>query len=274
MTCFAITATANPIPQTPYFSFRSFPVPSAVPEPYIPPPTFYHKPTPVYHKPAPVYHKPAPVYHKPAPVYHKPAPVYHKPAPVYHKPIPTFTQYAKHPVNEKTPLKPFVNLAPYEPSTASPEYAGTGEPEEAEPAVEEVVALRESEKSSSEERMKIMSQVVSILEDVVEVMEEEQESKDEDQEKLSEKLMVKSKTESETVSEAPKSNDETSLSETELLEMAKDRLREMEEHVEEEKEELAKEGLVVLEPQVIGEVVSVSDESEMDGMNIVDFEEK
>jgi len=264
MTCFTITATANPIPQTPYFSFRSFPVPSALPEPYIPPPTFYHKPTPVYHKPAPVYHKPAPVYHKPAPVYHKPAPV-------YHKPIPTFTQYAKHPVNEKTPLKPFVNLASYEPSTASPEYAATEEPEKAEPAVEEVVALRESEKSSSEERMKIMSQVVSILENVVEVMEEEQESKDE---KVSEKLMVKTKTEGETVSEAPKSNDEASLSETELLEMAKERLREMEEHVEEEKEELAKEGLVVLEPQVIGEVVSVSDESEMDGMNIVDFEEK
>ena len=246
MTCFTLTATANPIPQTPYFSFKSFPVPSAVPEPYIPPPTFYHKPTPVYHKPAPV----------------------------YHKPIATFTQYAKHPVNEKTPLKPFVNLAPYEPSTASPEYAATEEPEEAEPAVEEVVALRESEKSSSEERMKIMSQVVSILEDVVEVMEEEQESNDEDKEKVSEKLMVKTKTESETISEAPKSNENASLSETELLEMAKERLREMEEHVEEEQEELAKEGLVVLEPQVIGEVVSVSDESEMDGMNIVDFEEK
>merc|ERR1719347_2357622 len=58
-----------------------------------------------------------------------------------------------------------------------------------------------------------------------------------------------------------------------LVDMAVERLQEMEEHMEEMKE-LEEDGLVILEPQADGDIVSVDSEADLDGMNIVDFGRK
>merc|ERR1719347_2108493 len=58
-----------------------------------------------------------------------------------------------------------------------------------------------------------------------------------------------------------------------LVDMAVERLQEMEEHMEEMKE-LEEDGLVILEPQADGDIVSVDSEAVLDGMNIVEFGRK
>merc|ERR1719481_828378 len=58
-----------------------------------------------------------------------------------------------------------------------------------------------------------------------------------------------------------------------LVHMAVERLQEMEEHMEEMKE-LEEDGLVILEPQADGDIISVDSESDLDGMNIVEFGRK
>ena len=57
----------------------------------------------------------------------------------------------------------------------------------------------------------------------------------------------------------------------ELVEMAVERLKEMEEHAK-GMEELKEDGLVILEPQEEGEILSVDKEAKLDGMRVVEFE--
>merc|ERR1711913_28474 len=188
----------------------------------------YQKPAPLYHKPVPVYHKPAPVYHKPAPVYHKPAPVYGKPVPIYHKPKPV-------PVHKIAgPPYPHTSSS-YEPKPAAhpafvnlgPVYAPTEAPAEEE-APEDVKDAEVAE--------------------VVALREEDKSSESGESEKL-----VVNDTGSKTLS----------LTKEELIEIAVERMKEM--------EELKEDGLVVLEPQSTGVIVSIDEEAALDGMNIVEF---
>ena len=58
-----------------------------------------------------------------------------------------------------------------------------------------------------------------------------------------------------------------------LVEMDIKRLKIMEENMK-EFEEIQEDGLVVLLPQSVGDIINIDNEGSMDGMNIVDFEEE
>eukprot|EP00092_Neocalanus_flemingeri_P102679 GFUD01131341.1.p1 GENE.GFUD01131341.1~~GFUD01131341.1.p1 ORF type:complete len:131 (+),score=53.67 GFUD01131341.1:37-393(+) len=56
-----------------------------------------------------------------------------------------------------------------------------------------------------------------------------------------------------------------------LVEIAVERLDKMEENMK-IMEEIKEDGLVVLEPQSAGDIISIDSEANLDGMNIVEFE--
>merc|ERR1719471_28183 len=74
-----------------------------------------------------------------------------------------------------------------------------------------------------------------------------------------------------TTTEAPKKLIMSAEQLDELVDMAVERLREMEE-TEQEMKELKEDGLMILKPMAEGEIVNVDSEASLDGMKIVDFE--
>ena len=98
-------------------------------------------------------------------------------------------------------------------------------------------------------------------EDVAEVVELRVEDKPAESEEA-EKLILKDQ--EETNHTMVKSSH--SVTKDKLVEIAVERIKEM--------EELKEDGLVVLEPQSSGDVVSVDEMAALDGINIVEFENK
>merc|ERR1711874_837701 len=289
-------------PQTPFFDFQAFPVPAITPTNLHPAPQFksyepaYHKPEPVHHKPKPVYHKPKPVYPKPAPTYSKHAPLYNSAGPPYHHPPVSYGPkipkiYAKHPPAYKKPAPPtytkpaplpaFVNLGP---GQYQPTYAPTAEApdEEAEPMenedavvddVTDEVEVAEMDKSIAE-GVKPEKLIIELPTEKPMMMGEKttrrvpvvMKTKGTGSVKRV-PVMMRTKTTSTT---APMKMTMTKEQLDVLVDMAVERLHEMEETMEEMKE-LEEDGLVVLEPQGDGDIISVDSEADLDGMNIVEF---
>jgi len=66
---------------------------------------------------------------------------------------------------------------------------------------------------------------------------------------------------------------DTKITVEDLVDMAVERLQKIEENIK-VMEEIEEDGLVVLEPQSAGEIISIDVDSNLDGMNIVEFEDE
>jgi len=282
------------------------------PEPvYHKPEPVYQKPAPIYTKAAPLYNSAGPPYNQPQPYAPKIPKVYATHPPAYGKPapLPAFVnlgpgQYQHEYGVTEAPDEEAVSeeeeeiveeeeeqKEPYEPSymsTIAPaqEIAAIGEDagalvDDVTDDVEEAEEISEVDKSSAE-NAKPEKLVIELPTTKPMMME-----------KTTKRVPVMMKTKGNAsvkrvpviMRTRPKTTSLTSTTAAPLkltmtkdqldvlVDMAVERLQEMEEHMEEMKE-LEEDGLVVLEPQAGGDIISVDSEADLDGMNIVDFGRK
>merc|ERR1711874_207146 len=279
------------------------------PEPvYHKPAPTYSKHVPLYNSAGPPYHHPPVSYGPKIPkIYAKHPPAYKKPAPpTYTKPAPlpafvnlgpgqyqpTYAPTAEAPDEEAEPMEDEEEEVaeeevvvveeeetPYQPSyttTVAPsqELVAVGANEDA--VVDDVtddVEVAEMDKSIAESA-KPEKLIIELPTEKPMMMEEKttrrvpvvMKTKGTGSVKRV-PVMMRTKTTSTT---APMKMTMTKEQLDVLVDMAVERLHEMEETMEEMKE-LEEDGLVVLEPQGDGDIISVDSEADLDGMNIVEF---
>merc|ERR1711892_1504305 len=176
--------------------------------------------------------QPATHYHKPAPLYHKPSPAYHKPAHSYHNPKPAPLYKSAGP--------PYHNTPAYVPHVYAKHPTTYRKPAPLSGFVNLGPFYTATEAPAEEEAP------VEVIEDVVDVVDSKESDKSSGIGKP-EKLVLKTK---ETNSE------KIAMTKEELIEIAVERIKEM--------EELKEDGLVVLEPQSTGDIVSVDNMAALD----------
>merc|ERR1711892_255357 len=169
---------------------------------------------------------------QPAAHYHKPAPLYHRPAPSYHKtkPVPLYKS-AGHPYHHTPAYVPHVyakHPTPYRKPAPLSGFVNLGQ------------FYTATEASAEEEAP------VEVIDDVADVVDLKESDKSSGSGKP-EKLVLENK---ETNSE------KMAMTKEELIEIAVERIKEM--------EELKEDGLVVLEPQPTGDIVSVDNMAALD----------
>jgi len=121
-----------------------------------------------------------------------------------------------------------------------------------------------------------LAEEVEDVENVVAIMESDKSSNDSQK---PEKLVIFPETTTKinlpmlkTIStKTPKTD--TKITVEDLVDMAVERLQKIEENIK-VMEEIEEDGLVVLEPQSAGEIISIDVDSNLDGMNIVEFEDE
>merc|ERR1712106_168496 len=214
--------------------FNTFLPSSFLPQtPYFDFQSFPVQPVTHYHKPAPLYHKPSPAYHKPAPVYHKPAHSYHKP-----KPAPLY----------KSAGPPYHHTPAYVPHVYAKHPTTYRKPAPLSGFVNLGPFYTATEAPAEEEA------TVEVIDDVADVVDLKESDKSSGSGKPEKLVLETEETNSENMA----------MTKEELIEIAVERIKEM--------EELKEDGLVVLEPQSTGDIVSVDNMAALDGMNIVEFE--
>merc|ERR1711892_1021694 len=169
---------------------------------------------------------------QPAAHYHKPAPVYHRPAPSYHKtkPVPLY----------KSAGPPYHHTPAYVPHAYAKHPTTYRKPAPLSGFVNLGPFYTATEASAEEEAP------VEVIDDVADVVDLKESDKSSGSGKP-EKLVLETK---ETNSE------KIAMTKEELIEIAIERIKEM--------EELKEDGLVVLEPQSTGDIVSVDNMAALD----------
>jgi len=279
---------------------------------YHKPEPVYHNHVPTYSKPAPIYHSADPPYH-PTPAYAPKIPkVYAKHPTTYSKPapLPGFVNLGQYqttytateaPTEEAEPVEEAeivdevepieeaiveeaapVEPNPYRPSYTTPvapalELVAVGEDEENivddVTDVEDVEQISESDKSSgdSEKPEKLVIELPAMMMEKttrrVPVMIKTRGTGE------VKRVPVMMRTREKTTTAAPMKLIMTKEQLDVLVDMAVERLQEMEETVDEMKE-LEEDGLVILDPQAGGDIISVDSEAALDGMNVVEFGRK
>merc|ERR1711892_224937 len=167
---------------------------------------------------------------QPATHYHKPAPLYHKPSPAYHKPAPVYHK----------PAHSYHNTPAYVPHVYAKHPTTYRKPAPLSGFVNLGQVYTATEASAEEEAP------VEVIDDVADVVDLKEGDKSSGSGKP-EKLVLENK---ETNSE------KMAMTKEELIEIAIERIKEM--------EELKEDGLVVLEPQSSGDIVSVDNMAALD----------